>query len=843
MKILTQVGSKERFLEMFQRVNKISLNEDMVAGTGEGLSLAERMFDELMNGKLNIKQTNSQGEGNNTFVELAGTDEAGTQIVFRFRVTATQGDQDGVLNVESATLESLKVGDNEIPEESNEIKKLNAEKGRQMIDIVGKSASDNSEENPDLYEEAIKKIDSYPFGGTPERMQTNAAYGDEKPTNPAVRVKAPVLQKFAPEGIMEEAGVDEMSTVRKVGNINPDTHKIVLVHLWSGAASGVKVAMFVKKEESNAVAPEGTESIWTLYSKRPMSFVNPEILKNPEVAFLEGQAAKQFLTEQGYKVNQVNKTIVKTGVQEETMGDDDMQGQELQRFNQEINTPQNPEEVGTEVEDEPIPEATEEEKQKIWAACDAVIQKSGKPDYMPTSDEVMAELGGKKAPTPKSRTYSDAEEFFTEGEHSPEFYQAIEVGRQAVIRQAADIVDQKLGANKDNVPHDKYIMLVQDEINKIMQERSLAVRNECMNEEEATKSDYPDQLGKKFKPKEHYPKKKRKPQSTVKLSENDVEDDFEIPDLDVPADKKAHKQANIDMRPEFGKSMEDTKFQQVAEKEEIEVPAENVEVQTGDDQISHQPMDDEPEGSEELNVSVPAGEMNGENNPHEPEAEEMEDIAQDKEEAGEQIPGGKGEGKSPLDFDSEQVLMGMRVEMEHTDDPMIALEITLDHLTEDPEYYTVGDENPEDSAQQNAAMDAEKYGETGDDEEKEKTDVLLGFKPHNVGDEADSQEIPEPSDSDASDEPAGEETPEETPEEPEEKEEEPEESPEEKEEKKKDEPDENEGLYEENKKINKLITEEQVKIAKQTLSNRNVPTGMTKKEAVQILIKSNMKIL
>ena len=254
-------------------------------------------------------------------------------------------------------------------------------------------------------------------------------------------------------------------------------------------------------------------------------------------------------------------------------------------------------------------------------------------------------------------------------------------------------------------------------------------------------------------------------------------------------------------------------------------------------------MDDEPEGSEELNVSVPAGEMNGENNPHEPEAEEMEDIAQDKEEAGEQIPGGKGEGKSPLDFDSEQVLMGMRVEMEHTDDPMIALEITLDHLTEDPEYYTVGDENPEDSAQQNAAMDAEKYGETGDDEEKEKTDVLLGFKPHNVGDEADSQEIPEPSDSDASDEPAGEETPEETPEEPEEKEEEPEESPEEKEEKKKDEPDENEGLYEENKKINKLITEEQVKIAKQTLSNRNVPTGMTKKEAVQILIKSNMKIL
>ena len=50
--------------------------------------------------------------------------------------------------------------------------------------------------------------------------------------------------------------------------------------------------------------------------------------------------------------------------------------------------------------------------------------------------------------------------------------------------------------------------------------------------------------------------------------------------------------------------------------------------------------------------------------------------------------GGKGDNKKPSDFDVKQVLMGMSVEMEHTDDPMKALEICLDHLAEDEIYYT-----------------------------------------------------------------------------------------------------------------------------------------------------------
>lgn len=51
------------------------------------------------------------------------------------------------------------------------------------------------------------------------------------------------------------------------------------------------------------------------------------------------------------------------------------------------------------------------------------------------------------------------------------------------------------------------------------------------------------------------------------------------------------------------------------------------------------------------------------------------------------IPGGLAEGRK-LDLDPKQLAMGQRVEMEHTRDPAVATEIAMDHLTEDPRYYT-----------------------------------------------------------------------------------------------------------------------------------------------------------
>ena len=52
-----------------------------------------------------------------------------------------------------------------------------------------------------------------------------------------------------------------------------------------------------------------------------------------------------------------------------------------------------------------------------------------------------------------------------------------------------------------------------------------------------------------------------------------------------------------------------------------------------------------------------------------------------------QLPGGLADNKSPQDFDKEKLIAGLRVELEHTSEPKLALEIAMDHLTEDPDYY------------------------------------------------------------------------------------------------------------------------------------------------------------
>ncbi|KKN61327.1 hypothetical protein LCGC14_0523180 [marine sediment metagenome] len=51
------------------------------------------------------------------------------------------------------------------------------------------------------------------------------------------------------------------------------------------------------------------------------------------------------------------------------------------------------------------------------------------------------------------------------------------------------------------------------------------------------------------------------------------------------------------------------------------------------------------------------------------------------------IPGGLADGMSPADFDQLALQEGFTVEMEHTSDKSIAIEIAMDHLMEDPEYY------------------------------------------------------------------------------------------------------------------------------------------------------------
>lgn len=52
------------------------------------------------------------------------------------------------------------------------------------------------------------------------------------------------------------------------------------------------------------------------------------------------------------------------------------------------------------------------------------------------------------------------------------------------------------------------------------------------------------------------------------------------------------------------------------------------------------------------------------------------------------LKGGKGDKLSSHDVNAKELAMGIKVEMEHTDDKRVAKEIALDHLAEDKKYYS-----------------------------------------------------------------------------------------------------------------------------------------------------------
>jgi len=49
---------------------------------------------------------------------------------------------------------------------------------------------------------------------------------------------------------------------------------------------------------------------------------------------------------------------------------------------------------------------------------------------------------------------------------------------------------------------------------------------------------------------------------------------------------------------------------------------------------------------------------------------------------------GKGKDLNADDVDRRQLLIGIAVEKEHSTNKTVAMRIALDHLSEDPEYYT-----------------------------------------------------------------------------------------------------------------------------------------------------------
>jgi hypothetical protein len=54
----------------------------------------------------------------------------------------------------------------------------------------------------------------------------------------------------------------------------------------------------------------------------------------------------------------------------------------------------------------------------------------------------------------------------------------------------------------------------------------------------------------------------------------------------------------------------------------------------------------------------------------------------------EAIPGGAARNLNPRAYSARELRVGTAIEMEHTNRRAVAREIAMDHLTEDPRYYT-----------------------------------------------------------------------------------------------------------------------------------------------------------
>jgi len=203
----------------------------------------------------------------------------------------------------------------------------------------------------------------------------------------------------------------------------------------------------------------------------------------------------------------------------------------------------------------------------------------------------------------------------------------------------------------------------------------------------------------------------------VKLGEqfDDEDDDLDIPDLDIPMDKNAEKAARSDIH----KDMQ----------------GQNIGVDSDEWKHSIKPdmkFTDIVEDNEEPELDF-SDIGNGIGDGGVAETDDVEQIEVDKEEIGDKIKGGKADDNSPQEFDKEQIKMGLKIEMEHTDDPMIAIEIAMDHLSEFPDYYTRLDK-----MEKEAKSEKSEDGEESEDEEL--TDRLLGYEPKNVGDEVEIDE-------------------------------------------------------------------------------------------------------
>ena len=149
MKIYKQYGSKERLIEMFQKVGNINLkmlNEDdtTINNNMSNDQLVIDAFNKLKNGELNNNITsNATTNDNESIIDVVGKineDNNNIEYKFKFKVTYKTGTDEQVINVDQTTLIGLTIinNNNQINIDQNTLNNFNSNYSENMFSVVDK---------------------------------------------------------------------------------------------------------------------------------------------------------------------------------------------------------------------------------------------------------------------------------------------------------------------------------------------------------------------------------------------------------------------------------------------------------------------------------------------------------------------------------------------------------------------------------------------------------------------------------------------------------------------------------------------------------------------------------
>jgi hypothetical protein len=564
MKIFKQTGSKERFLEMFQSVNKIKLNEAF----GQGLnpqSVLNVAFEELKNDTLTIKHSNTQIKDNESYVELSGVDKEGNNATFVFKAIVEEGDQEGVFNIKNVTLDNFAFdsnGEESVELSGDALKQFNYQYANEMLDIVNKL--DVKEEEPvesdELYEDAVRKIDSVPFRGGSERMVKHSEYADEKPTNPDIRVTdAEELKKFIQEGDMNTSFMYALVKELRKLTIEPldtiDTNSSVVFKLkYNGKIYDIPI----RKENIESVdgvmqiirngltdrflSSEDNDVSEVMQTGKAYADEKPT---NPDVRVTDAEELNKFVKEE------TDDDILALPPDYSANPEDIERGFTIDKY-ADVEEPEIPE-----VDDEPVEEVSDEKKKIIFQAHNNLMTRNAQnPNYSPTLEQIMDEIDrmtGQKIEKKKTRVYPKEAEPFLETTVTTPVDVALRTSKRNLsqekkkeyIELARTYLEVSMGDDFRQHP-EKYA----DKIAKTALDLLLNDM-QTMNESESEK-EYPEQLGKEFKPESQaeYAKttkaKKKHKSKKVKIKEELYDDRNTGMSFDPEGDETEQRVQTID---------------------------------------------------------------------------------------------------------------------------------------------------------------------------------------------------------------------------------------------------------------------------------------------------------